>query len=180
MCCTRLAAIQDAKNRHFGTIWHLCWAVSSQLRHISTIGKNLLNTDSSSTCPYNVVNFGLLTAKICWQVCGHPCKFQRVSHLGSVTARHSSSGRQPNFAAFNRGRHRYLAGRPSRWALAHILVCLWSCPEIVVLMSSMIVKVISVLTCQVVWVRQSLPSLCHGTLWSIFTSIAIVLELCNI
>jgi len=27
---------------------------------------------------------------------GHPCKFQRVWRLGSVTARHSSSGRQPN------------------------------------------------------------------------------------
>jgi len=26
----------------------------------------------------------------------HPCKFQRLSRLGSVTARHSSSGRQPN------------------------------------------------------------------------------------
>jgi len=52
----------------------------------------------------------------------HPCKFQRVSHLGSVTARHSSIGCQPNFAALNRGRHLYSAGRPSRWALAHILV----------------------------------------------------------
>jgi len=51
---------------------------------------------------------------------GHPCKFQRVSRLGSVTARHSSSGRQPNFAALSRGRHLYSAGRPSRWALAHI------------------------------------------------------------
>jgi len=50
---------------------------------------------------------------------GHPCKFQRVSRLGSVTARHSSSGRQPNFAALNRGRHLYSAGR---WTLAHILV----------------------------------------------------------
>jgi len=56
----------------------------------------------------------------------HPCKFQRVSRLGSVTVRHSSSGRQPNFAALNRGRHLYLEGRPSRWALAHILVLLWS------------------------------------------------------
>jgi len=53
---------------------------------------------------------------------GHPCKFQLVSHLGSVTAQHSSSGRQPNFAALNRGRHLCSAGRPSRWALAHILV----------------------------------------------------------
>ena len=53
---------------------------------------------------------------------GHPCKFQLVSRLGSVTARYSSSGRQPNFAALNRGRHLCSAGRPSRWALAHILV----------------------------------------------------------
>jgi len=53
---------------------------------------------------------------------GHTSKFQWVSHLGSVTGWHSSSGRQPNFAALNRGRHQYSAGRPSRWALAHILV----------------------------------------------------------
>ena len=38
----------------------------------------------------------------------------------SVTARHSISVRQPNFAALNRGRHLYSAGRPSRWALADI------------------------------------------------------------
>ena len=56
---------------------------------------------------------------------GHPCKFQLVSRLGSVTARHSSSGRQPNCAALNRGRHLYSAGRPSRWALAHI--CSYIC-----------------------------------------------------
>jgi len=53
---------------------------------------------------------------------GHPIIFQRVSRLGSVIARQSHSGRQPNFAALNRGRHLRLAGRPSRWALAHILV----------------------------------------------------------
>ena len=44
------------------------------------------------------------------------------SYIGSVTARHSSSGRQPNFAALNTGCHLYSTGRPSRWALAHILV----------------------------------------------------------
>jgi len=31
-----------------------------------------------------------------------------------------SSGRQPNFAALNRGRQLCSAGRPSRWSLAHI------------------------------------------------------------
>ena len=43
--CVKCAArgslkIQHAKNRHFDTITQLCWAVSSQLRHVSTIGKN--------------------------------------------------------------------------------------------------------------------------------------------
>jgi len=76
--------------------------------------KNLLNGNTSSTCPDNMVNFGLLTAEI------YPCNFQRVLHLGSVTAWHSSSGHQPNLAVLNRGRHLYSAGQPSRWALAHI------------------------------------------------------------
>jgi len=67
------------------------------------------------TCPDNMVNFGLLMAEICWRVWGHPCKFQRVLRLGSVTARHSSSGRQPNFVALNRWRHLYSARRPSHW-----------------------------------------------------------------
>jgi len=79
--------------------------------------KNLLSNNISSTCPHNMVNFGPLAAEIVW---GHPCKFQRVSRLGSVTARHCTSGRQPNFAALNTGRHIYSARRPSRLALAHI------------------------------------------------------------
>jgi len=44
-----------------------------------------------------------------------------LSYFGSVTARHLSSEREPNFAALSTGRHLYSAGRPSRWALAHIL-----------------------------------------------------------
>ena len=53
---------QDAKvnkNRHLGTIAQLCRAISSQRRHVSTIGKNLLSSNISSTCPHNMVNFGL-------------------------------------------------------------------------------------------------------------------------
>jgi len=94
----------------------------SATKAVSTIKKHLLNSNVSPTCPHNMVNFGLIAADICWRVWGHPSKFQRVSRLSSVTALHSSSRRQPNFAALNRGRHIYSAGRPSRWALAHILV----------------------------------------------------------
>jgi len=57
------------------------------------------------------------------QVQNSLCVLQVVrSPIGSVTARQSSSGHEPNFAALSTGRHLYSAGRPSRWALAHILV----------------------------------------------------------
>jgi len=59
--------IQDAKvakNRHLGTIAQLCRATSLQLRHVSTIGKNLLSSNISSRCPHNMVNFGPLAAEI--------------------------------------------------------------------------------------------------------------------
>jgi len=81
--------------------------------------KNLLNSNTSSTCPDNMVNFGPLAAEIRLPVWDTPANLKRVSRLGSVTARHSSIGRQQT-VALNRGCHLYSAGRPSRWALAHI------------------------------------------------------------
>jgi len=112
-----------AKSRHLRTIVQVCWAISSQRRHVLTIGKNFLSSNISSTCPDNMVNFGLLAAEIDPVVWGTPNKFLCVSRLGSVTTRQSRIGRQPNFAALNRGRHLYSAGRPSRWALAYISSC---------------------------------------------------------
>jgi len=53
-----------AKNRHLGTIAQLCGAISSQLRHVSTFGKNLLSSNISFTCPHNMVNFGPLAVEI--------------------------------------------------------------------------------------------------------------------
>jgi len=77
---------------HLGTIAQLCPAMSSQLRHVSTVGKNLLNSNTCSTCldngelrPFNGWDrFGSL---------GHPIKFEQVSHFGSVTARHWASAK---------------------------------------------------------------------------------------
>ena len=43
MCCAQLAGNTGRKNRHLGTIAQLCPAISSQLGHISTIGKKLIN-----------------------------------------------------------------------------------------------------------------------------------------
>jgi len=67
--------IQDAENRHLGTIAQLCPAISSQLRHVSTIGKNLLSSNMSSRCPHNMVNFGPLVAEIVWLLWGTPPNF---------------------------------------------------------------------------------------------------------
>ena len=84
MCCTRLAANTGrkkvAKNRHLGTIAQLHRAISSQLRHVSTSGKNLLNSNISSTIWRTSAHNG-------WDrftSLGHSCKFQRVSRPGSV------------------------------------------------------------------------------------------------
>ena len=53
-----------AKNRHLGTIAQICWAISSQLRHVSTTRKKSSNSNISSICPDNMANFGPLTAEI--------------------------------------------------------------------------------------------------------------------
>jgi len=55
---------KSPKIRHLGTIAQLCGAISLQESHVSTSGKNLLNSNTSSTCPHNMVNFGPLTSEI--------------------------------------------------------------------------------------------------------------------
>ena len=86
MCCTRLAETQDAKIRHLRPIAQLCGATSSQLRHISTIGKKL-NSSISSRCPHNMANFGPLTADIGSRVWGAPAKFNGFRVLASLLHR---------------------------------------------------------------------------------------------
>ena len=115
-CCMRLAENAGRKNRQ--KIRHLCTITLRNYGMYRPSEKHLLNSNMS-------LQYGELRHTRGWDLLaftslGHPCKFQLVSRLGSVTARHSSSGRQPNFAALNRGRHLYSAGRPSRLALAHI------------------------------------------------------------
>jgi len=45
--------------------------------------KNLLSSNTSSTRPHNMVNFGLLKAETCWRVWGTPAHFNafRVTAL---------------------------------------------------------------------------------------------------
>jgi len=66
-----------------------------------------------------MVKFGPLAAEIVSLVWGTPCNFNGFRVLaallhGTLVVDVSQT------AALNRGRHLYSAGRPSRWALAHI------------------------------------------------------------
>ena len=172
--CMRLARNTGCKNnakmRHLRTISQLCRAMSSQLRHVSTIGEKVV---MQQYLLHMSLQYGELQPTNGWNLLaslGHPNKFQRVSRFGFVTACLSLTRGQPNFARclaiswvatlyiHFRGllpppwrnfawckihfspslefsyigsvtarhsssrRQLYSAGRPSRWALAHILV----------------------------------------------------------
>jgi len=86
--CTRLAANagrkNDAKNRHLGIIAQLCRAISSQLRHVSTIGKNVSSSDMSSACLHNMANFGPLATEINPVVWGTPANFNGFRILAAL------------------------------------------------------------------------------------------------
>ena len=91
MCSTRLAGNSGPKNDAKIAICARSHKfVERYLRNNACIDnrKNLLNSNISSTCPYNMANFGPLTAEIGSGVWGTPYKFQRVLRLGSVIARH--------------------------------------------------------------------------------------------
>ena len=100
MCCTRLAGNKgrknDAKNRHLRTIAQFCRAISSQLRHVSTIGKTLVKQQHLLHMTLQYGELRPTSGRDRFVSLGHPGKFQRVSRLGSVTAWHSTSARQPN------------------------------------------------------------------------------------
>jgi len=79
--------MQDPKYRHLGTIAQLCRAMSSQLRaeaRINNRKKNLLSSNISRTCHYNIMNFGLLAAEIVSLVCGTPASFNGFRVLAAL------------------------------------------------------------------------------------------------
>ena len=123
MCYSRLAANAGPKTVAKITIWapshNFCQAISSQVRYISTIGKNLLSSNISSTCPHNMVTFGPLAAEIISLVWGTPGNFNGFRAFAALLHGTLVVGVSQT-APLNRGRHLYSAGRPSRWALAHI------------------------------------------------------------
>ena len=79
-----------AENRHLGTIAQVYRAISSQLRHVSTIGKKLLSNDINSTRPRNTVNFGPLAAETGPVVWGTPANFNGFRVLALLLQRRRS------------------------------------------------------------------------------------------
>jgi len=71
------------------------------------MGKNLLNSSISPTCPCNMVNFGLLAAEIVSLVWGTPANFNGFRVLGALLHGTLVVGVSQS-AALNRGRHLYI------------------------------------------------------------------------
>jgi len=70
---------------------------------------------------HNMVNFGPLATEIVSLVWGTPANFNGFHVLAALLHGTLVVGISQT-AALNRGCHLYSAGRPSHWALAHILV----------------------------------------------------------
>jgi len=84
-CCTRLAGNTGCKKSPF---WHHHTTLSGYIfgtkAYIDKRKKNLLNSNTSSTCPANMVNFGVLAAEICWRVWGTPANFNAFRVLAAL------------------------------------------------------------------------------------------------
>ena len=124
MCCTRLATNTGRKNdakklpsaHHRTTLSGYIFATKAC---IDNREKNLLCSNISPTCPYNMVNFGRLAAEIVSLDWGTPANFNGFRVLAALLQTTLLVG-VTQTAALNRGRHLYSAGWPSPWALAHI------------------------------------------------------------
>jgi len=110
---------KSPKIRHLGTMAQICRAISLQLRHVLTIGKNLLSSGISSTCPHSMVNFGALAAEIGPVVWGTPIDFNgfRVWQRYCTALYLWASAK---LCVVEQRGHLCSVGRPSPWALAHI------------------------------------------------------------
>jgi len=84
MCCTRLNENTGRKKLPF---WHhrtkLLGCIFAAKAYVDD-RKNVLNIHTFSTCPHNMVNFGLVTAEIRWRVWGTPANFNGFRILAAL------------------------------------------------------------------------------------------------
>ena len=74
MCCTRLAENTKCKKI----------AISAPSNNFVGPCLKLLNSNTSSICPHSMVNFGVLTAEICWRVWDIPANFNEFRVLAAL------------------------------------------------------------------------------------------------
>jgi len=81
-------------NRQKSPFWHhckICPAISSQIRHVSTIGKKHVKQQYLLHMSHNMANFGLLAAEIGPEVCGTPANFNGFRVCPSLLQRRRSA-----------------------------------------------------------------------------------------
>ena len=86
-CCTRLAEIQDTKHRQKSPSGHHRTTLSGYIFATKACIDNrkiFKNSNTSSTCPDNMVNFGLLAAEIGLPVWGTPANFNGFRVLSAL------------------------------------------------------------------------------------------------
>ena len=110
-CCTRLAentgSKKSSKIRHLGTITQLCRAICLQLKHTYRQSEKSVK---QQCLPHMSSQYGKLrplTAEIVSVIWGTPHNVNRFRALAALL---HGTGRQPNIAALNRGRHIRQAG----------------------------------------------------------------------
>jgi len=85
MCCKRLAGNAGPKKSPSGhRLTTLSGYFFATKAHIDNRKKNLLSSNISSTCTYNMVNFGPLAAEIVSLVWGTPADFNGFRVLAAL------------------------------------------------------------------------------------------------
>jgi len=141
--------------RHLRSIAQCCQAISLQLRHVSTIGKNVLNINISPTCTYNMVNFDPLAAEIISLVWGIPANFNGFCVLAPLLHGTLVVGVSPTFWRWTEGAtYTWQGGRH----IGHLPTFVWATKLVWKIRG----KIIRTLLC----VRQ-LCTLIHTQVWAV-------------
>ena len=124
-CCKRLAGNAGCKKspkiHHLHTIAQLCRAISSKLRHILTIRKKTVKQHYLFHMSPQYAELRPTKAEFCWQDSGTPVNFNWFCVLAALLHGTQVVGVSQTSQLWTEGAT-YSAGRPSRWALAYILV----------------------------------------------------------
>jgi len=81
---------KNSPSGHHRTTLSACRSIFATKAFIDN-RKSVLNSNIFSTCLHNIVNFGPLTAEICWRVWGTPAYFNGFRVLASLLQRRRST-----------------------------------------------------------------------------------------